>query len=208
MLNRVLNFINLPKQIKKYILRHKIKNIKQAKNKKSEDNIIKLINVLIFTCLSIGILYISHLYNNGIFFGVISIIALLCLYLITRIFMKGSLEKKYSQITKLILKDEEGQILNEWQIENLISCLIGKKTNSNQVDIDLSNAVYSSLVSREHAVLNFTGERWYFEDIGSSNGSGIKPRGENKKFKVEEGQLYQVSSGDILYIANTKLYLK
>ena len=72
----------------------------------------------------------------------------------------------------------------------------------------MSSSVYASLISREHGILNYTGKKWYFEDIGSSNGSGLKRKKEEKKFKVDEGKSYPLMSGDTIYIANTKLILK
>jgi pSer/pThr/pTyr-binding forkhead associated (FHA) protein len=86
--------------------------------------------------------------------------------------------------------------------------LIGKNSKENEVDIDLNDTDYASLVSRHHAVLNFAEGSWFIEDIGSVNGSGIKRTDESSKFKMEKGKPYKISSGDIIYIANTKLLTK
>jgi pSer/pThr/pTyr-binding forkhead associated (FHA) protein len=88
-----------------------------------------------------------------------------------------------------------------------MSFLIGRNTKDNEVDIDLSEAEYSELVSRQHAVLNFAEGRWYIEDIGSSYGSGLK-KVDEEKFKMDLERLYEINSGDTLYIANTKIMVK
>lgn len=203
---RVFKFFNIPKYIKKLTLRNKIN-----KNKNGTDKghiFLQFINVLIILSLLAAIVYLNYIYRNRIvLIGSMSILGIILLFIIVRIYKRNKFND-YNTVSKLILKDDDGRILNEWDISNNISCLIGKKTKSNEVDINLSKAVYASLVSREHAVINKAKNKWYFEDISSSNGSGIKRKGESNKFKVEEGKPYEISSGDILYIANTKLYIK
>jgi len=69
----------------------------------------------------------------------------------------------------------------------------------------LGNCEYGALVSIQHAVLNFSLDTWYLEDLGSENGIKIK--------KADDGNCYQVASnrpviletGDVIYIARTKL---
>lgn len=87
-----------------------------------------------------------------------------------------------------------------------ISLIIGKADRSQEPDIDLSDCEYSSFIYFQHAVLNFTLDQWYIEDLESQNGVKVK--------KVEDGECYRVlhrpckvAAGDILYIANTKLLL-
>ena len=110
-------------------------------------------------------------------------------------------------ISKLILLSEDGRSLKTWNIAGKVSVLIGRNTKDNEVDIDLSDAEYSELVSRQHAVLNFSKNKWYIEDVGSSYGSGLK-KVDEEKFKLESETLYEVNSGDTLYIANTKILVK
>ncbi len=42
------------------------------------------------------------------------------------------------------------------------------------MDIDVGEAVYGNLVSRAHGILNRVNGLWYYEDLGSQNGSGIE----------------------------------
>lgn len=113
-----------------------------------------------------------------------------------------------SGIQKLIMKDEEGRNVKEWYVEGKKSLLIGRKTQDNEVDIDLSESEYVTLISKQHAVLNFSDNVWYIEDIGSSNGTSLKKISESKKSKLEQGTLYKIGPGDTIYIANTRLVVK
>lgn len=207
MLKKILSFFNIPGHIKRWINKSRLK--KNREERKKEYIIIKVINIMIILSLLAGLVYLNYLYSiEIIWMPVLSVAVLLVIFTVSRIKKKRGTEVSGNKVSKLILKDDDGRITREWDISNYVACLIGKKTKTNEVDIDLSVAVYSSLISREHAVLNNTGSSWYFEDIGSSNGSGIKHKGESKKFKIERGKPYEVRSGDVLYIANTKLYLK
>ncbi|QTL98662.1 FHA domain-containing protein [Iocasia frigidifontis] len=200
------NLFNIPRHIKKIALRSKIN--KNTNGVEKGHIILQLINVLIVLALIAAIVYLNYVYKNRVLLiSSISALGIIILLIIGGIYRRNKLNN-YNTVSKLILKDDDDRILDEWDISNNVSCLIGKKTKSNEVNINLSKAVYASLVSREHAVINKANNKWYFEDIGSSNGSGIKRKGESNKFKVEEGKPYEISSGDILYIANTKLYVK
>ncbi len=110
------------------------------------------------------------------------------------------------EIERLILLDEEGKPIKSWDLQGKVSQIIGKAGQDQELDIDLSDCEYSSFVDFQHAALNFCLDQWYVEDLGSQN--GVKVR------KVEDGECYRVIhrpcrvvSGDILYIANTKLLL-
>lgn len=118
---------------------------------------------------------------------------------------QANINKQY--IKHIVLKDDEGYDVKTWKIENIPSILIGKESTKCRVDIDLSKTVYSSLVSREHGVLNNTGEGWFFEDLGSMNGSGVEKKDTGRKIKITPGKPIKVESGDILHISNTKLLL-
>lgn len=114
----------------------------------------------------------------------------------------GSVHK----VQRLILLDGEGKPVKSWDLQGKISLIIGKSGQDQELDIDLSDCEYSSFIDFQHAVLNFSLDQWYVEDLGSQN--GVKVR------KVEDGECYKVihrpckvEAGDILYIANTKLLL-
>ncbi len=207
MFKKILSFLNVPGHIKRWIYKTKLK--KSREEKKNDDILIQVINIMIVVIILAGLVYVNFLYAARIILvPILSILALITFFTVSWIKRKKRVEVYGNKVTKLVLKDDDGRITREWDIGNRTSCLIGKKTRTNEVDIDLSDAVYSSLISRQHAVLNNVGNTWYFEDIGSSNGSGIKRKGENRKFKVESGKPYEVKTGDILYIANTRLYLR
>lgn len=116
--------------------------------------------------------------------------------------------KSLGGITKLVLVDDNGKSVRTWIIENKVSLLIGKSTLQGEVDIDLSSTEYHELVSRQHAVLNYSNDTWFIEDLDSRNGSGIQRANESEKFRIEPGKLYRLNPGDAIYIANTKILLK
>ncbi|HEX9061438.1 MAG TPA: FHA domain-containing protein, partial [Clostridia bacterium] len=64
------------------------------------------------------------------------------------------------------------------------------------------------LVSRQHAVLNLVENDWFVEDIGSVNGSGLKRMNDSSNIVIEQGEPYKIDTGDIIYIANTKLLVR
>ncbi|MBG9943124.1 FHA domain-containing protein [Brevibacillus formosus] len=116
--------------------------------------------------------------------------------------------KKVDGVTKLVLLDEEGESVKEWFIQGETSLLIGKSSAQNEVDIDLADAEYAALISKQHAVLNQASGDWFIEDIHSKNGTGIKQPNKRDKSKLEIEQPHKVKAGDIIYIANTRLLLK
>ncbi|MGF9642334.1 FHA domain-containing protein [Paenibacillus sp. FSL L8-0502] len=112
------------------------------------------------------------------------------------------------RIAKLVLIDEEGESIKEWYIEGETSLLIGKTTSRSEADIDLAGTDYASLVSVEHAVLNRVNSDWFVEDVDSDNGTGLRSANESVTKKLESGEPYRIYSGDLLYIANTRLLVK
>ncbi|TDX58979.1 FHA domain-containing protein [Orenia marismortui] len=207
-LSKILNLINLPKHIKKIFLKRKIR--KYTTNNNDSNMILKLFNWLIIITVLSSIVYLNFTYkiSRRLLIGELSLGIIICAFLLWKKKKGKKAKTKDPQIKKILLKDQNQNIINTWELRNEVSILIGKKTRVNQVDIDLSEAIYSSLISRQHGVLNKAGNKWYFEDIGSSNGSGIRRRNDSKKIRLAEGSPYQLYSGDILYIANTKLFVQ
>lgn len=199
-----IDFINIPRSIIRYRKRKLIEKFSGEKQNKIERNYL-----IIWFCI-VFVSVINYFFQSKIIL-ISSLVFLIIFILILKISEKKNswiFSNNKESISKAILKDEEGKNIKIWNLNEKSSFLIGKKTKSNEVDIDLGQDIYASLISREHGILNFAGNKWYFEDIGSSNGSGIKRRKDEKKFKVEEGKSYPMKSGDIIYIANTKLILK
>ncbi len=200
----LINIVNLPRNISRYNKKRLIEiNTGESIKKEEFFNILYFLTGIIFLISNYLLRSYKYLY--------LSISGMALLTIITYFINRGALSKidtVNTSITKIILKDENGKTVKLWEIKNQNSLLIGKKTSNNEVDIDLSISIYSSLISREHAIMNFSGNKWYFEDVGSSNGSGLKRKREDKKIKVEEGKSYRIYSGDTIYIANTMLFLK
>ena len=117
-------------------------------------------------------------------------------------------ELEKSQLENIILKNSDDYDIKVWKIGRATSLLLGKKTPRNKVDIDVGEAMYGNLVSRAHGVLNRVNGLWYYEDLGSQNGSGIERIKDKRKVKLKKNMPVKVESGDIIYLATTKLLLK
>ena len=113
-----------------------------------------------------------------------------------------------SQLENIILKNSDDYDIKVWKIGRATSLLLGKKTPRNKVDIDVGEAMYGNLVSRAHGILNRVNGLWYYEDLGSQNGSGIERIKDKRKVKLKKNMPVKVESGDIIYLATTKLLLK
>jgi hypothetical protein len=207
---RIAYVINIPRHIKKYFLKKKLKRYRNDQQIKYKLLSVKVINFFMVMLISAGFVYLNLNYRNlKLLLGSSTLLGVMLLViLMKKIKKRKENESRCREVSSLILKDENGEIINKWNINESPSLLIGKKTKINEVDVDLSDATYSSLISREHAVMNNTGEKWYFEDIGSSNGSGIRRKVDGEKFKLEVAKPYQLNKGDMIYIANTKLLVK
>ena len=115
---------------------------------------------------------------------------------------------KKNRLESIILKDEDGYDRKVWRIGRATSMLLGKKTPRNKVDVDLGESVYANLVSRAHGVLNLVNDSWYYEDLGSRNGSGLERKRDGRKIKLKSNMPVKVETGDIIYLATTKVLLK
>nr|WP_242061277.1 FHA domain-containing protein [Brevibacillus laterosporus] len=116
--------------------------------------------------------------------------------------------KQQAGITKLVLLDEDGERVKEWYIQGETSLVIGKNSRNGEVDIDLSDTEYASLISTHHAVLNHVGGTWFIEDNNSHNGIGIKKANSKRTNKVEVETQQQIDINDLIYIANTRILVK
>ncbi|MCY6355728.1 FHA domain-containing protein [Clostridium sp. ZS2-4] len=110
-------------------------------------------------------------------------------------------------INTIALVNEDNQIIKEWSVSEKISMLIGKSTVDNEVDIDLSGSIYSTLIEEQHAVLNYAGGTWYIEDLCSNNGVSIQKTEDGMQYKLVKYSPCSITKGDILFIAKTKLLL-
>lgn len=111
-------------------------------------------------------------------------------------------------VVKIVLLDDDGERVKEWYVKGETSVLIGKNTQRGEVDIDLSDCEYASLVSSEHAVLNRVGDQWFIEDADSHSGTGIRKAGRSEANRLVVEEPVEIGTGDMIFIANTRLLVK
>ncbi len=109
---------------------------------------------------------------------------------------------------KVVLINEEGQTLMEWSLERKTSLIIGKSADGEEVDVDLSGSAVAQMISKQHAVLNYTEKGWYVDDIDSKNGTRVKKLTQNSIMDVKLVGAIEVEAGDIIYIASTMLQIQ
>ncbi|GIP59767.1 FHA domain-containing protein [Paenibacillus sp. FSL W8-0186] len=171
---------------------------------------ITLIDLLLYVILAGMVLYallrpLHYTWQMSIVAGA-AVIASVVIWTGGRPHAKPSLARE--AVTKIVLLDDDGERVKEWYVKGETSVLIGKNTQSGEVDIDLSDSEYASLVSSEHAVLNRVGDQWFIEDAESHSGTGIRKAGRSdaKRLIVEEP--VEIGPGDLIFIANTRLLVK
>ena len=230
-INDEKNKISVDKGIKKYEKRKL-----NAKNQKSY-KFLNIKNILIMTVLIFTFIFVhlSGYSTKSLYFSIFIYIGVTFYLLIVERFfekveveeeiknIKNEREKEHNvflervkeiedleknQIEHIFLKDSEDYDMKIWKVGRATSLLIGKQSPRNRVDIDVSEGIYSNLVSRAHGILNRVNGIWYYEDLGSQNGSGIERSLDKRKIKLKKNIPVKVESGDIIYLATTKLLLK
>ena len=230
-INDEKNKISVDKGIRKYEKRKL-----NAKNQKSY-KFLNIKNILIMTVLIFTFIFVhlSGYSTKSLYFSIFIYIGVtLYLLIVERFFEKVEVEEKIKnikhererehnvflervkeiedlekkQIEHIFLKDSEDYDMKIWKIGRATSLLIGKQSPRNRVDIDVSEGIYSNLVSRAHGILNCVNGIWYYEDLGSQNGSGIERSLDKRKIKLKKNIPVKVESGDIIYLATTKILLK
>lgn len=109
---------------------------------------------------------------------------------------------------EIVLFDEQGRRQKSWSLEQSDSLLIGKGTENNPVDIDLSGSASAQIISKHHAMLNETDRGWFMEDLNSKNGTRVKKRTQNAIMDLKRVGAVRVEAGDIIFIAGTKLQIR
>ena len=230
-INDERNKISVDKGIKKYEKRKL-----NAKNQKSY-KFLNIKNILIMTVLIFTFIFVhlSGYSTKSLYFSIFIYIGVtLYLLIVERFFEKVEVEEEIrniknerekehnvflervkeiedlekNQIEHIFLKDSEDYDMKIWKIGRATSLLMGKQSPRNRVDIDVSEGIYSNLVSRAHGILNRVNGIWYYEDLGSQNGSGIERSLDKRKIKLKKNIPVKVESGDIIYLATTKILLK
>lgn len=173
--------------------------------------LIKIIDIIIVTIAFFFILYVFVMNQEVLLKFVIGTV------MVILAIIYGSLKYEAKAITqtmtnkdisKLVLLNESGIEVDEWELGDQISLLIGKSSAEYKADIDLSGTEYESLVNYEHAVLNCVTGIWYVEDIDSVNGVGLKKAHKRVKNRLKQEIPYPLGNGDTIYIANTRILVK
>lgn len=109
----------------------------------------------------------------------------------------------------LVLLAEDDSQVKSWDISNQVGLVIGRSHENAIVDIDLSETEYFSLISNEHAVLNFIDSGWLLTDIGSKNGTFLLRDNSERKLMLTPGDPVPVKPGDIILLAEeTRLAIR
>lgn len=138
---------------------------------------IKIIDIIIVTIAFFFILYVFVMNQDVLLKFVIgTVIVILAIIYVSLKYEAKAITQVMAKkdISKLVLLNERGVEIDEWELGDQISLLIGKSSAEHKADIDLSGTEYESLVNYEHAVLNCVAGIWYLEDIDSVNGVGLK----------------------------------
>lgn len=112
------------------------------------------------------------------------------------------------QITEAVLLGEEGNAIASWQLYGKTSMVIGRDVGENQVDINLSGSTSAATIDVEHAALNYTGGKWYVEDLGSQNGVRIQKHADGRRYSLAPDKPCDLEPGDIVYIGLARLLLR
>ena len=175
---------------------------------------LRYINLLISLCflLLFIITYVNETGLRKLFFCSISItfFIIFIIYSLKSELLLSEWENKNigssSQITELALLNDENEPIAFLDMYGKISLVIGVDFGENNVDVNLKNSTYSSMIDIEHAVLNYSNGNWYVEDIGSVNGRSII-KSDGKKYKLTSSEPCILDKGDILCVSLTKLKL-
>lgn len=114
----------------------------------------------------------------------------------------GSEKKSYA----LVLLSEAQTEVARWDLYGKTGLVLGRDVGENQVEINLEQSEYASLLDVEHACLNYTAGYWYVEDLYSKNGVSVQ-KSDGKKYKLAPGKPCKLERGDLLFLAKTNLLL-
>lgn len=169
-------------------------------------------------CVSLAALGVSLLYPNMIRgWKIVTLVSgiLICVFLFLFIQdrkrkrkVQGEHQTEVETITEIVLLNEEDMTLMVWDMYGKISLVIGRDIKENQVDIDLGQSPYASMVDIEHAVLNYSSGSWYVEDLGSANGIRIKKSEDGRVYKLSSDTPCRLEKGDCLYVGLNRLLFR
>lgn len=179
--------------------------------KAKKQMIIKVMDIIIVIIVFFFILYVFVMNQNFMLKTIIGLMLVILAIVYGSVKYEARDKKDVvtnKKIRKLVLLNDRGAEIDEWEIDDQTSLLIGKSSADNKADIDLSGTEYESLINYEHAVLNNVSGVWYIEDIDSVNGVGIKKAHKRVKNRIQHESPYPIGNGDMIYIANTRILVK
>ena len=167
-----------------------------------------LISLLSFSTVIISLIYVNNLFMKivlSVFFLINGIFFLVILLMPEK---KNKRKKSINSITELVLLSEENTVIAIWELYGKTSLVIGRDYGDVHVDVNLGNTSYAGTIDAEHAVLNYSKEEWFIEDVGSKNGISIKKIDSEKKYALTANKPCKLQVGDIIYIGLTKMAIR
>ena len=137
-------------------------------------------------------------------FVLLMILAILALNNLIDQFTPHERERKYGNINGTDFSVRELILLDE---DEKVSLLIGRDNPDEPVDVDLEECEFSALIDEQHAVLNYCMDAWYIEDLNSMNGIRVRKINDGLCYRVIKNRPCRLESGDMLFIANTKMLI-
>ena len=175
-----------------------------GKGEKMKSKLIMIADLLILQFLVFILVYLLiNVYNDlqKILIG-ISLIGWIG-YLLVKYYRR----RPKSKIKIIQLLNDQEVVIKEWYMRDEHGLLIGKNFQNQLVDIDLTDADYAVLIDKQHAVLNCVKGKWFLEDLGSRNGTGVKAVRTSQIKRLEDEEVIPVYPGDRIYVAKTILQL-
>lgn len=169
-----------------------------------KSKLIIITDVFILLVLSLILAYLVINEHHWAEIGIVgNILFAWLVYLIVKYYRR----KPRSKIKIIQLLNEREEVVKEWYMRDEQGLLIGKNFQNQLVDIDLTDADYAVLIDKQHAVLNYAKGKWFLEDLGTRNGTGVKAvKAAHIKRLVDE-EVIPVYPGDRIYVAKTILQL-
>jgi len=169
-----------------------------------KEKLTMIVDALIFLVLTLILLFLIINEHHWVqkTFGSILLIAWIG-YLIQKYYKLRS----RSEIKIIQLLNEQEIVVKEWYMGDEQGLLIGKNFQNQLVDIDLTDADYAVLIDKQHAALNCVKGKWFLEDLGSRNGTGVKAVRTSQIKRLEDEEVFAVYPGDRIYVAKTILQL-
>ena len=173
---------------------------------------LQLINVFIGVIIAlicvVAYITIESIYIRAIIIVIAISVGIICFINLYKRLHKEEIVHDESNISRIVLVNEDNEIIRTWDIGERISFIIGKNSIDNDVFIDLTGSIYSKFIENNHAVLNYAAGKWYIEDLSEKSGISIKKNDDDIKYRIVKDAPCQLKRGDIIFISNIKFLLK